>query len=109
MVQADVIPHGTKLMELKPSSVVGAAEADIRRFWRNAEIKRGRKPYAFHRKHVRKAARAGDGPGGILLLRLALADLEAGADSGKETTRMLYGAPQLLEQALELAGREDQP
>ena len=62
-----MIPHGTRFMILKPGSILGAAEADVGRYQRNARSQPGDggrvEHYAFHRLHVRKAMRNGYGKG----------------------------------------------
>jgi hypothetical protein len=96
--------HGTKLMELKPSMVVQAAEEDIRRHKRNKEAAQWTgEPYehfAFHRKHVRKAVDALD-----LLVR-AYVEPGVGQASAKYNTVLLYSDDQLLMAAIDLARRE---
>ena len=88
--------HGTKLMQLAPSSVLHAAERDLK--LRNTRDETNQSaPYAFHRLHVRKAERALD------LLRLALADRERGVASGKRDTRVIYEDELVLLAALKLA------
>jgi hypothetical protein len=96
--------HGTKLMELKPSMVVQAAEEDIRKHRRNKEAAQFTgEPYehfAFHRRHVRKAADALD-----LLVR-AYVEPGVGLSSAKYNTRLLYSDERLLMDAIDLARRE---
>jgi hypothetical protein len=92
--------HGTKLMELKPSSVLQTAVADLARRGRNAErgeaMEGGYEQYAFHRRHVRRARDPGD------LLRRAAEEPGLGQASAKYTTRLLYSDPTLLRAAGDL-------
>lgn len=93
--------HGTTLMLLKPSSLLQAAQADLKRRGRNAEEATADAPsyeqFAFHRSHVRKAADAHD-----LLIR-ALMEPGLGQASGKYNTRLIYGNGELLLKAIHLA------
>lgn len=91
--------HGTKLMELKPSSLLKAAEADLRRRARNSEKDFGDsyEHFAFHRKHVRKATDPQD-----LLIR-ALMEPGIGLSSGKYNTRLIYSSGETLLKAIHLA------
>lgn len=91
--------HGTEAIVLMPSSVVSAAEADLRRAANNKECSGGHEHYAFHRKHVRKAAKKALGARGVI--RLALEEIGIGKASGKKWTRYLYERPELLKAALE--------
>jgi hypothetical protein len=95
--------HGTKLIELKPSTVVQAAEEDIRRHRRNKEAAEDGdlsfEQFAFHRKHVRKAVDALD-----LLVR-AYVEPGVGLSSAKYNTWLLYSSEQLLQDAIDLARR----
>lgn len=81
--------HGTELVKLKPSSVVQAAQADMRRRERNAVEAQTDTPsyeqFAFHRDHVRKAVDPQD-----LLIR-ALMEPGRGLASAKYNTRLIYG------------------
>jgi hypothetical protein len=93
--------HGTMLMVLKPSSLVQAAQADMRRRARNAETAKtlgtqSYEPFAFHRTHVRKAVDAED-----LLVR-ALMEPGLGRASGKYNTRLIYSNGELLLKAIHL-------
>ncbi len=80
--------HGTELMRLKPSNLVQAAEADIRKRQRNAVEAQTDRPcyehFAFHRDHVRKATDVQD-----LLIR-ALMEPGRGLASSKYNTRLIY-------------------
>ena len=70
--------HGTKLMALKPASIVAAARADLARREDNRGTVHkppGREHYAFHRLHVRKAVTAND------LLAVAQRDRSRGLTS----------------------------
>jgi len=102
--------HGTKLMELKPSSILAAAEKDLQRRVDNLQlckvsVDNSGYPFQFQRfaflaPHVRAAKSAAD------LLRRALRDAEDGGRgilSHKRMTRLIYGQPDLLRAALELA------
>lgn len=90
--------HGTLLMVLKPSSIVSTAEADLSRRKRNAETDAGTyEHYAFHRKHVKKAADAAE------LISLAAAEPGVGLSSAKYNTRLIYSDTDLLLAARELA------
>lgn len=93
---------------LKPGAVRGAADADAKRYERNAKRYAhdhgsggGYEVYAFHRDHVRKAMRNGYGQGFDIIAE-ALKDRRRGLDSGKPTTRALYGAEELLQAAINL-------
>ena len=100
----NLLERGTKAIELKPSSIVAAAKEDIKRCGRNAT--EGREAgheywhYAFHRRHVHRALKAGGGPKEIITI--ALGDLERGRTSGKHWTRVIYKDEALLRQALEV-------
>lgn len=97
MAEMMMLLHGTKLMQLKPSSVLRTAENDLKLRDRRKEDKEERSHYAFHRAHVRKAERALD------LIRFAIADLERGRASGKRNTRIIYEDEAILREALRLA------
>lgn len=89
--------HGTKLMELKPSSIWTAAMADMDRKARNAKPSRGLgdyEQYAFHRRHVMKAISAND------LIRAAIKGISLGQASGKKATRLIYADVEILKRAL---------
>jgi len=89
--------YGTKLMELKPSSIWAAAMADMDRKVRNASLSRAfgdYEQYAFHRDHVAKADTAND------LIRLAIMYPGLGQASGKKMTRLIYADVELLKRAL---------
>jgi hypothetical protein len=91
--------HGTELMVLKPSSLLGAARADFARKRRNVDrdfAAGGYEQYAFHRRHVRKAVDEMD-----LLIR-ALMDPVPGLESDKFNTRLIYGNAALLLSAIHL-------
>lgn len=95
-----MIPHGTPLMVLKPSSILGAAEADVKRFRRNTDkLSQRTEPYAFHRVHVRRAMEKGYGQGFDIIVE-ALRDRERGLASGKPMTREVYRDEELLRQAI---------
>ena len=104
-----MIARGTQLMVLKPGSILGAAEADVKRYQRNTRdpaegetmpmVDRGRERYAFHRRHVRKAMRKENATGADIIMA-ALKDLERGRDSGKPMTRELYRDEELLRAAI---------
>lgn len=94
--------HGTKLMELKPSSIVHAAETDLQKRERNVKYD-GCAPgavYTFHRRHVRAAKSVHD------LLRRALKNVAIGRSSAKKSTRIIYRDAKLLEAALNLVPEE---
>lgn len=96
--------HGTKAFALKPSSLIGAAVADLKTKETNKadDTKdRGTRWYTFHRTHVRKAKSA------VELLSIALADLARGASSAKPNTRLIYADKKLLSAALRKAKRKD--
>ena len=96
--------YGTKLMELKPSTVLQAAREDVRRHARNKKAALSGdcsyEQFAFHRKHVRKATDALD-----LLVR-AYVEPGVGQASAKYNTRLLYSDAALLQTAIDLARRE---
>jgi hypothetical protein len=82
--------HGTKLFTLKPSSIIAAAEADLK-------LRRARKggqpssaPYCFHRAHVAAASGAFD------LIDRAIRDRYSGVYCGKRITRTIYSDEALL-------------
>ena len=96
--------HGTKLMDLKPSTVLQAAAEDLRRHARNKaaalEGDLSFEQFAFHRRHVRKAVDALD-----LLVR-AYIEPGVGQSSAKYNTRLLYSDARLLQDAIDLARSE---
>lgn len=83
---------------LKPQNIVQAAEADLKRAARNVERafaeQAGYEPYAFHRKHVRRAGTANE------LLLLALMDPTIAEKTVKPNTRMIYRDARLLLDAI---------
>lgn len=87
-------------MPLKPQNIVQAAQADFARARRNAEQAKYKdhsyEPYAFHRRHVRKARSPHD------LMLLALMDPAAAMKTAKDNTRMIYGNAGLLIEALRI-------
>lgn len=95
--------HGTTAFMLKPSSIVGAAIEDVRRFFRNKE--RGElgyaeyEQYAFAREHVRRACSKGIGAKD--LIALAIDEPGIGRLSGKRSTRLIYSDTELLKRALD--------
>jgi predicted metallo-beta-lactamase superfamily hydrolase len=87
--------HGTKLIDLKPSSLWAAAEADLERKKHNAEADIATvKHYAFHRDHVKKAVTPND------IIRAALKEPGKGLYSSKYATRIIYSDPEILRAAL---------
>lgn len=99
--RGQLLEHGTKAFELKPSSLIAAAEEDLRRAKRNASPgKTEYEHFAFHRRHVAKAVKTG-APKRII--ELALADIDLGKSSGKHWTRVIYSNPDVLALALALA------
>lgn len=88
-------------MPLKPINIVQAAEADMRRSKKNiyeAELQDPRyEPYAFHRKHARRAKSAHD------LILLALMDPMV--KTIKPNTKLIYGNAALLVDALRLSSQ----
>ncbi len=87
--------HGTVLHTLKPTSLVEAARADLRKAARKrAGELEPTDPYAFHRVHVRAASDVAD------LISRALDDRDRGRASGKRITRLIYGCQPLLAAAL---------
>ena len=97
-----LMQHGTKVFELKPSSILAAAEEDLRRHERNNTTAPSGdyEHYAFHRRHVAKTIKHVH-PCGKTLIEMALGDLEIGAASGKHWTRVIYNDPELLKAALD--------
>jgi len=93
------IINGTLLNELKPSSILAAAEADVRRYRDNVSID-GNEPYAFHRVHVRRGMRHDHGAARDIIAA-ALVDIERGRQSGKRLTRELYRDVELLKKAID--------
>ena len=64
-----MIPHGTLLMVLKPGSILGAAEADVKRYkWNKSWRSIPHQHYAFDRRHVRKAMRKDNATGVDIIL-----------------------------------------
>lgn len=94
-------------MPLKPQNIVQAAEADLARQRRNAEQAKHRdasyEPYAFHRKHVRRAMGVRD------LMVLALMDPMVAEKTAKHNTRMIYGDARLLLDAIRIANTANAP
>jgi hypothetical protein len=96
-----LLDHGTKAILLKPSSILAAAEEDLRRAMRNIERSIGEyEHFAFHRKHVAKAMKDHIIPNGRMLIKIALADVDIGRTSGKHWTRVIYSDPELLKAAM---------
>src|SRR5216684_5512043 len=108
--------HGTQLMELKPSSILAAAEEDLRRRARNKIAYQDREnevttvgyeQYAFLCCHVHRAKNVQQ------LLRLAIFDArseeKAGQRSSKRMTRLIYRWERLLQEAQDLALRQPIP
>lgn len=101
--------HGTKLVDLPPGAIAGAAQHDLQMRERKKPTRDGlgrviehptvsrTAHYAFHRSHVRFATDAAD------LLARALADRETGLGSGKVATRLIYRDEDKLRAAAELA------
>lgn len=88
--------NGTKLMQLKPKMIWDCAMADLGRRERNKQAHVSDiEPYAFHRKHVEKAASAND------IIRAAIKDIGRGQRSSKRDTRLLYSDVELLQKALQ--------
>lgn len=88
-------------MPLKPQNLIQAAEADLKRATRNAEIAMEAKhrggtghyeQFAFHRDHVRRADTARE------LIVLAL--MNPNIKTAKPNTKMIYGDATLLFQAV---------
>lgn len=92
--------HGTCQGTLPPSAVYNTAVHDLRVRELNAEDS-GRRPYAFHRKHVHEAT------GAKHLLELALGDTDIGVRSAEINTRLLYSSPELLRGALTIAAERE--
>ena len=69
---APYIDHGTQLMQLKPSSILAAAEEDVVRFRRNTIPASDCQAYAFHRMHVRRVLRKFPLAMGSDIIRIAL-------------------------------------
>jgi hypothetical protein len=91
--------HGTVLCTLKPANVIQAAAADLRLRTRKGEQRADPfAPYSFHRRHVGKAGNVRE------LIDLAARERERGLASGKRSTRLLYGAAELLRAALQSLG-----
>ena len=89
--------HGTKLMELKPSTIWSTAMEDLKRRENNRHDSGNpakMKHYAFHRDHVKKAESAND------VIRAALNEPEKGRRSTKYNTRLIYSDLDLLRSAL---------
>jgi hypothetical protein len=106
--------HGTELVAITPGMVVQGALRDLqvrslkRQFdglappllpeaaspSKSVPVIAPTHQYLFHRKHVMRAKTAEQ------LLTLALADRDIGCQSAKHHTRMIYGDPDLLRDAL---------
>lgn len=92
-----LLEHGTRAFVLPVGAVIGAAQDDLKKVARNkgqgaATFER----YSFVRRHV-KASRSVDE-----VIAKAVADLEAGLNSRKISTRMLYRNADVLRDALKL-------
>lgn len=86
-------------MPLKPNNIVQAAEADIKRAAHNVYEAANYsdptyEPYAFHRKHARKAETAH----GLILLAL----MDPMVKTVKPNTKLIYGNAALLLEALRM-------
>lgn len=86
-------------MSLKPRNLIQAAKADLARRERNVLRHEGRlssdvEHYAFHAAHVRRAKNIGQ------LLEMALKRPGVALKSNKKNTRLIYGDPGLLTDAL---------
>jgi hypothetical protein len=89
--------HGTKLVELKPTSIIYAARCDLL-----AKDKNDSKiPYAFHKQHVGKAKNVRQ------LLELALKDRKRGVKSREYNTRLIYRNEELLQRALKIESEKN--
>ena len=105
-----LLAHGTKAFSLKPHSILHTADEDLKRWARNYQryhdgdqagpVER----YAFHRFHVRKAAKK-DHATGRDVIACALANLAIGLESAKYHTRVLYRDEALLKAALHVDTR----
>jgi hypothetical protein len=87
--------HGTKLMQLKPASIVQAAHADLK--LRDAKKEKKADPelqYSFARKHVQRAVSVGH------LVALAYFDPGAANSTDKRSTYIVYQDRSLLKQTL---------
>jgi len=86
--------HGTRLNQLKPSSIVAAALSDLAlKVRKKMERADDFAPYAFHRRHVQKAEGAAE------LISIAIHGLKTGQASGKRSKRLLYAKKELLIEA----------
>lgn len=97
-----LLTYGTRAFRLKPNSILQAARQDLLTKARKAQdSEEWVKPYAFCRKHVKKAKSVPD------LLKAAMADLDRGLASSKYNTRLIYSDPDLLREAYEIAAAEE--
>lgn len=95
-----LLEHGTQLHQLKPSSIVSAAEADLQ--LRDRKICKEvapTAPYSFHRAHVRQSESA------IELLKRAVRAPDVGIASHKVCTRVIYSDVEMIRAALVIAER----
>ena len=77
--------HGTRLFDLTPGMIITAAERDLKMAAFNAgDDVPPYCPYAFHRRHVRRARDP------LHLIEIALDDLKIGRKSPKPNTSMIY-------------------
>jgi hypothetical protein len=87
--------HATAVAQFKPEAIWRMAMYDLERRAGNATAGIAKmRVYHFHRDHVRKAKSAND------VLRAAIADPEAGRESSKKLTRLLYADVEQLKAAL---------
>lgn len=106
MGKPDVLEaYGTTVGGLTPSSVLYAAEEDLRRRARNAQTKNGTvsnqfEHYAFLRLHVYRAKTPRD------VLAKAIKHQDRGAESWKKGTRTIYRDLPVLRAALILAAEK---
>lgn len=87
--------HGTQLLRLKPSSIVSAAEADLKLRERKKEHTAAPdEMYSFARKHVNRANSPGH------LIALAYFDPNAAVSTDKKSTYVVYNDRDVLKTAL---------
>jgi hypothetical protein len=90
-----LIEHGTTLAHLKPANIIQAANADLKlREKKREEQADPTEPYAFARRHVKRAHSVGH------LIAMAYFEPLVAANTDKRSTLLVYSDPDLLRLAL---------
>jgi len=90
-----LIEHGTTLAHLKPANIVQAAVADLKlREKKGADEADADEPYAFARRHVKRAHSPGH------LIALAYFEPLVAISTAKRSTMIVYSDPDVLRLAL---------